>query len=76
MSEKMEYTLVKHLGKVSEHNGMNLEINIVSWNHRPPKFDIRKWNADRTEISSGQTFTREEAEKVLEILQKYLDETK
>ncbi len=40
----MEYTIIKKIG-ILEGNPeeYRIEMNIISWNGRPPKLDIRKW---------------------------------
>lgn len=45
----------------SKESGWKKEINVVSWNKRPPKLDIREWNADRSKMKKGITLNREEA---------------
>jgi hypothetical protein len=44
------------------------EVNLVSWNRREPKLDIREWNSDHTKMNKGLTFTEEEAEILLAVL--------
>lgn len=58
----LEYKIIKTLCVISEHNNWTKELNIVSWNHREPKFDIREWNSDHTKMSKGIIFTDKEAE--------------
>ncbi|MBO5518874.1 MAG: hypothetical protein J5945_01830, partial [Candidatus Methanomethylophilus sp.] len=38
------------------------EINIISWNGREPKYDIREWAPDRAKMGKGITISKEEAE--------------
>ena len=45
----------------TKESGWKKEINIVSWNKRPAKLDIREWNADRSKMKKGITLNREEA---------------
>lgn len=48
----------------------NLELNLISWNGREPKYDIRSWSPDHTKMSKGITLTADE----LKALKKTLDE--
>lgn len=45
----------------TKESGWKKEINVVSWNKRPAKLDIREWNADRSKMKKGITLNREEA---------------
>jgi hypothetical protein len=38
------------------------ELNLVSWNGRPPKFDLRDWAPDHEKMGKGLTLTNEEFE--------------
>lgn len=39
----------------------NLELSLVSWNGREPKYDIRKWNPDHSKMGKGVTMSEDEA---------------
>ena len=67
---EIKYDLVERLGVLStDAKGWTKEINLVSWNERPAKYDMRSWNPDHTRMSKGITFTEEEAQVLLTILQ-------
>ena len=42
------------------HSGFRMELNLVSWNGRDAKYDIRPWNEDHTEMRKGVTLTEEQ----------------
>ena len=44
--------------------GWKKELNIVSWNNGPAKFDLREWNEDHTRMTKGVTFTMDEGRKI------------
>ena len=46
----------------------NLELNMVSWNERPAKLDIRSWDPEHKRMGKGITLSREEAEKLKDAL--------
>lgn len=50
----------------------NKEVNLVSWNGRPAKLDIRAWQKDHTKCGKGITLTRDEAEELVKLLAKIL----
>ncbi|HEY8890350.1 MAG TPA: PC4/YdbC family ssDNA-binding protein [Clostridium sp.] len=56
-------------GVLSEDaKGWKREINIVSWNDRKPKIDIRDWDEDHLKMRKGITVSKEELNKLKEIL--------
>jgi len=40
--------------------GWKKELNLVSWNGRDPKYDVREWNPGHEKMGKGLTFTEEE----------------
>lgn len=53
--------LLKHLCCFSmTDTGWTKELNIVSWSGGRPVIDIRRWNADHTDMSKGITINYEE----------------
>jgi hypothetical protein len=69
------FDIVKTHGVLSEEKGgWRKELNSVSWNGRNPKFDIRDWAPDHEKMGKGVTLTREEAEKLRDLLSAALEE--
>lgn len=67
---EIKYDVVERLGVLStDAKGWTKELNLVSWNERPAKYDMRSWNPDHTRMSKGITFTEEEAQVLFNILQ-------
>ena len=63
------FEIVKHYGVISEEKGgWRKELNMVSWNGRTPKFDIRDWSPDHEKMGKGITLTKDEAAKLAELL--------
>ncbi len=48
--------------------GWNKEINLVSWNNSPAKYDIRDWDPEHEHMSKGMTFHPAEMRKILSYL--------
>ena len=68
---EIKYEIVKHLAVLSEGSrGWTKELNMVSWNDREPKFDIREWAPDHTRMGKGITLSEEEMSALLEALKK------
>jgi hypothetical protein len=67
---EITYDIQKNYGVLSEEkSGWKKELTLVSWNGRNAKFDIRDWSPDHAKMGKGITLTREEAEKLVELLQ-------
>jgi len=64
------FDIVKHYGVISEEKGgWRKELNMVSWNGRTAKFDIRDWSPDHEKMGKGITLTKDEAGKLVELIQ-------
>lgn len=65
------YEVEEHIGILSESaSGWKRELNLVSWNDRPAKYDIRDWSPDHEKMGKGLTFTKEE----LDLLKLFIEE--
>ena len=63
------YEIKRHIGTIAESpNGWTKEINVISWNVRQPKIDIRDWSPGHEKASKGVTMTDEEAAVMFNIL--------
>jgi hypothetical protein len=49
-------------------SGWTKELNLISWNDREPKYDIRDWSADGEKMGKGVTLSREEVTALKELL--------
>ncbi len=60
MSE-IKYEIVKKIGLISKSgSGWVKELNLISWNDRGPKYDIRDWSGDGSKMGKGVTLSKEE----------------
>jgi len=67
--DEIQFDVVKHIGVISDgKGGWKKELNMVSWNGRPPKLDVRDWAPDRKKMGKGITLTPEEGVKLAELL--------
>ena len=70
MSE-IKYEIVKKIGVLSKaSSGWAKELNLISWNEREPKYDIRDWSPDREKMGKGVTLSREDLLALKELLNK------
>ncbi|NLL95193.1 MAG: hypothetical protein GX224_05530 [Thermoplasmatales archaeon] len=59
---EFKYEIVEEIAVLSESpKGWRKELNLVSWNDREAKYDIREWAPDRQKMGKGVTFSLEEA---------------
>ena len=65
----LKFDITKTLGVLSEGSkGWQKEINLVSWNERKPKIDIREWGPEHEKMGKGVTLGKEELKKLKELL--------
>lgn len=66
---EIKYEIIEHLGVLSEsEKGWKKEINLVSWNEREPKYDIRDWSENHEKMGKGITLSEDEAKRLRNIL--------
>jgi hypothetical protein len=68
MSE-IKYEIVKKIGELSKTSkGWTKVLNLISWNDRPAKYDIREWSPDGETMGKGVTLTKEELATLRDLL--------
>ena len=61
LKEEFSYEILEEVSVLSENaRGWRKEMNLISWNGRPPKFDLREWAPDHEKMGKGITLTNEE----------------
>jgi len=66
---EFKYEVVERVAVLSESSkGWTKELNLISWNGREPKFDIREWSPDKEKMGKGVTLTDEEVAVLKEAL--------
>lgn len=66
---ELKFEITEHIGIVGENaRGWSRELNMVSWNDREPKYDLRDWSPDHTKMGKGLTMTADELVALKEIL--------
>lgn len=75
MMNEIKYEIVEHIGVLSESSkGWKTELNLVSWNEREPKYDLRNWSENHDRMGKGIALTKEEVIKLKEILNENIEE--
>ena len=68
---ELKFEITEQIGILSTSaKGWNKELNMVSWNDRPPKYDLREWSPEHDKMGKGLTFTEEEMVILKGILEK------
>ncbi|PAD21222.1 YdbC family protein [Terribacillus saccharophilus] len=67
---ELSYEIVKELGVLSvSPKGWQKELNLISWNGREPKYDIRDWAPEHEKMGKGVTLSAEEVSALRSLLQ-------
>ena len=70
MSE-IKFEIIKKIGVLSKTaSGWEKQLNLMSWNDRDAKYDIREWAPDGEKMGKGVTLSREELLALKELLDK------
>ena len=71
---EIQYEIVKESAVLSTgDSGYTKEINLISWNGKEPKYDIRSFSPNREKCGKGITLNADEAAALLKALQKELN---
>lgn len=75
MFNEFNYEIVEHITTISSDQKTNfaIELNRISYNKNPPKFDLRKWNKAEKKMLKGLTLTDEETETLYKALKEYFE---
>lgn len=64
-----KFDIKKNLGTISENSkGWKREINLMTWNNKKPKVDIREWDEKHEKMGKGITLNKEELIQLKDIL--------
>ena len=70
---EITYDVVKKIGVIADNSAWETQVNLISWNHAKPKFDIRKWNVETNKMSKGISLTESEARALADLLLEYFE---
>ena len=70
MSE-IKFEITKKIGVLSKSaSGWEKQLNLISWNDREAKYDIREWSPDGERMGKGVTLSKKELAALKELLNK------
>ncbi len=66
---EIKFEIKENIGVLSESaKGWSKELNLVSWNDKEPKYDLREWEPTHVKMGKGVTLSVEELKKLKDIL--------
>lgn len=66
-----KFDIKKNLGTISESSkGWKREVNVMTWNNKKAKVDIREWDEKHEQMGKGITLNKEELIQLKDILSK------
>ncbi len=66
---ELKFEITKSLGVLSENpKGWTKELNLVSWNDREPKYDLREWSPEHDRMGKGITLSDDDILELKDIL--------
>jgi hypothetical protein len=66
----IKYEIVKKIGVLSRTaGGWEKQLNLVSWNDREAKYDIREWSPDGEKMGKGVTLSKDELAALKKLLE-------
>ena len=70
----IKFEIEHHIGVLSESaKGWRKELNLISWNGRDPKYDIRDWSPEHEKMGKGTTLSNEEVENLYALLKNIME---
>lgn len=65
----IKFEIHETIGVLSESGkGWKKELNLMSWNDKAPKYDIRDWAPDHDKMGKGITLSKDELVALRELL--------
>lgn len=65
----IKYEIKENICALSESpKGWKKELNLISWNGKEAKYDIRDWSPEHEKMGKGVTLTVEELKKLRDML--------
>ena len=72
----IKYEIIKKIGVLNTYpTGWNKEFNLVRWNDRTEKYDVRDWAPGHERMSRGVTLHEGELKKLIELCTGLFEET-
>lgn len=72
----LKFEIIEHIETLSSYKRTVREFNIVKWNNRDPKYDIRSWDLKHKHPEKGICVTKEQLSEIIDAISdnaKYID---
>ena len=67
---EFKYEIVESIATLStERSGWTKELNLVSFNDAPPKYDLRTWDPEHQKMGKGITLSKDEMVSLREAIE-------
>ena len=67
----IKFEIIRKIGVLSEtSSGWSKQLNLISWNEREPKYDLREWAPDGEKMGKGVTLSKDDLLAMRELLNK------
>jgi hypothetical protein len=68
---EISFEIIETLGVLATSTkGWTKELNLISWNGREPKYDLREWSPEHDKMGKGVTLSKDELDALKGILEK------
>lgn len=65
----IKFEIKETVGVIAESaKGWKKELNLISWNGKEAKYDLREWSPEHEKMSKGVTLTSDELKELKELL--------
>ena len=65
----IKFEIEKEIGTISESpKGWTKELNLISWNGKEAKYDLRDWAPEHEKMGKGVTLSGDELKKLRDVL--------
>lgn len=65
----IKYEIKEEIGVIAESSkGWTKELNLISWNGKEAKYDLRDWAPEHAKMGKGVTLSKDELIKLKELL--------
>jgi hypothetical protein len=66
---EIKFEIKENVGTLSQSpKGWSKELNLISWNGKEPKYDLRDWDPDHVKMGKGITLNLDELQKLRDLL--------
>lgn len=67
----IKFEIKEEIGVIAESSkGWTKELNLISWNDKEAKYDLRDWSPAHEKMGKGVTLSKEELIKLRDVLNK------